>query len=323
MPEKILSQEEVDALLKGVSDGKVSTQPAAGPTQGVRSYDFSIRDPIPHGGMSVLEFVHERFARFFQAALSSAVRREIQVQPMPTQVISFEEFMKDIPLPICLNLVKMEPLKGQVLVLLKSDTLYILLQLLFGGSGQGSGKIALTEFTPIEQRVIHRMVGLVLDEFQKAWSPLYPFKPSLTRSETNPQFTKVMSPGERVIRISFKMQIEEEAREILLALPYRSMEPVFEKLVGGLDGTAREVDPEWAARLRSGVTDCGVSVMAELGTAVLTIQQITQLAVGDVIVLEKRVDEELEMKVEGRSKFRGHPGLYRGKPAFQITSLVY
>lgn len=323
MPEKILSQEEVDALLKGVSDGKVSTQPAPAPSQGVRSYDFSIRDPIPHGGMSVLDFVHERFARFFQAALSSAVRKELTIQPMPIQVLSFEEFMKDIPPPICLNLVKMEPLKGEVVVLLKSETLYTLLELLFGGSGRGAGKVGLTEFTPIEQRVIHRMVLMVLEEFQKAWMPLYPFKPALTRSETNPQFTKVMSPGERIIRISFKVQLEEEAREILIALPYRSMEPVFEKLIGGLAGAVREIDPEWTARLRSGITDCGVSVTAELGTAVLTIQEITQLAVGDVIVLEKRVDENLEMKVEGRPKFRGHPGLHRGKPAFQITSLIY
>ncbi len=323
MAEKILSQEEVDALLKGVNDGKVSTQPTAAPSQGVRPYDFSIRDPIPHGGMSGLEFVHERFARFFQASLSSAVRKEIKIHPMPIQVISFEEFMKNIPAPICLNLIKIEPLKGQALVLLKSDTLYTLLELLFGGSGRGPGKTAITEFTPIEQRVIRRVVGMVLEEFQKAWTPLYPLKPSLIRSETNPQFTKVISPGELVIRVSFKMQIDEEAREILLAIPFSSMEPVFEKLVGGLHGTAREIDPEWAARLRSEVADCWVSVTAELGAAVLTVQEITQLAVGDVIVLEKRVDGDLEMKVEGRPKFLGHPGLYRGKSAFQITSLIH
>ncbi|MBI3803009.1 MAG: flagellar motor switch protein FliM [Nitrospirae bacterium] len=322
MPEKILSQEEVDALLKGVSDGKVSTRPTAAPLQGVQSYDFSIRDPIPPGGMSGLEFAHERFARFFQAALSSAVRKEIGVQPMPIQVLSFEAFMKDIPAPISLSLVKVEPLKGQAVILMKAETLYTLLDLLFGGSGQGEGKPAATEFTPIEQRVIRRVIGMILEEFQKAWAPLFPLKASLIRSESNPQFTKVMSPAESVIRISFKMQIEEQAREILLALPYNAMEPVFEKLVGGLQGAAREVDPEWTARFRSEVTDCWVSMTAELGAAVLTVQQITQLAVGDVIVLEKKVDDDLEMKVEGRPKFRGHPGVHRGKPAFQISSLI-
>lgn len=323
MAEKILSQEEVDALLKGVSDGKVSTQPAPAPSQGVRPYDFTSRDPIPHGGNSGFEFAHERFARFFKATLSSIVRKEIRVQPLPIQVVPFKELMKDIPVPISLNLIKMEPLKGQSLILVRPELLYTLLELLFGGSGQGPGKTASTEFTPIEQRVIRRLVSMVLEEFQKAWAPLYPLKPSLIRAETNPQFANVMSPGEQVIKISFRLEIEDQKREIVLAVPYTSLEPIFEKLVGGFHGTAREIDPEWTARLRAEVSDCWVSVTAELGGAVLTVDEITRLAVGDIIVLEKGVDEDLEMKVEGKRKFRGHPGLYRGKPAFQITSLIY
>lgn len=323
MAEKILSQEEVDALLKGVSDGKVSTQPAPAPSQGVRPYDFTSRDPIPHGGISGFEFAHERFARFFKATLSSVVRKEIKIQPMPIQVLPFKELMKDAPVPISLNLIKMDPLKGQALIVVKPELLYTLLELLFGGNGQGPGKIAVTEFTPIEQRVIRRFVVMVLEEFQKAWTPLYPLKPSLVRTETNPQFANVMSPGEQIVKVSFKLEIEDQKREIILAIPFTSLEPVFEKLVGGFTGTAREVDPEWAARLRAEMADCRVSVTAELGGAVLTVEEITQLAVGDIIILEKGVDEDLEMKVEGRPKFRGHPGLHRGKPAFQITSLIY
>jgi flagellar motor switch protein FliM len=313
----------VNALLKGVSDGKVSTQPAPAPSQGVRPYDFTSRDPIPHGGISGFEFAHERFARFFKNALSAIVRKEIKVQPLPIQMVPFKELMRNFPAPISLNLIKMEPLKGQALIVVKPELLYTLLDLLFGGSGQGGGKKTGTEFTPIEHRVIRRLVGMVLEEFQKAWAPLYPFKPSWIRAETNPQFANLMSPGEQVIHVSFKLEIEDQQREIILVFPYTSLEPLFEKLSGGFHGIAREVDPEWAARLKAEVNDCRVSVTAELGGAVLTVEQITQLAVGDIIVLEKGVDEDLELKVEGRSKFRGHPGLYRGRPAFQITSLIY
>lgn len=323
MAEKILSQDEVDALLKGVSDGKVSTQPAPAPAQGVRAYDFTSRDPIPHEGISGFEFVHERFARFFKASLSSLVRKEINVKPMPIQVVPFKELMKNVSAPISLNLIKVEPLKGQALLLVKPELLYTLLEMIFGGNGQGPGKIAATDFTPIEQRVIRRLVAMVLEEFQKAWMPLYPLKPSLVRFETNPRFAHIMSPGEQVVKISFQIEIEDQRREMTLAVPCASLEPVFEKLVGGFHGTVREADPEWAARLRAEVNDCRVSVTAELGEAILTVQEMTHLAVGDIIVLEKRVDEDLEMKVEGKPKFRGHPGLYRGKPAFQITSLIY
>jgi len=322
MTERILSQEEVNALLKGVQDGKIRTQPSAAPTPVVRAYDFSARDPISPEGMSVLHFAHARFARLFQTALSSIVRKEIQVQPMPAHVISFDEFVKDIPPPVCLNLVKMEPLNDPAFVLLKSETLYTLLELLFGGSGRGAAKTAVTEFTPIEQRVIRRIVGMVLDEFLKAWVPFYSFQASLIRSETNPQFTKIMSAGDQVIRISFMLQIEDTSREILLALPCRAMEPVFEKWVGG-SSRAREVDSEWAVGWRSSIADCPVSVTAELGATALTVREFTRLAVGDVIVLEKKVSDDLEMKVEGRPKFRGHPGVYRGKPVFQITSLIH
>lgn len=327
MAEKILSQEEVDALLKGVASGEVQTE-APAPADGVRAYDLTSQERIIRGRMPSLEIVNERFARLFQVSLSAALRRPIEFTPVSIQATKFGEFIKKIPLPSSINLVKFDPLKGHALLVIDATMVYLLVDFFSGGTGQTHVKTEGRDFTPIQQRFIGKVLELMLADLQKAWAPLHPVRLVLTRSEINPQFAMVVVPTEVVLTVTFRLEIEGEgqsqsvSRDIFLCLPYPTIEPIREKLYSGFQSDQLDVDRQWTARFRSQLQHCTALLTAELGATTLSVSEVSCLAVGDVIVLDRGVNDEMELTVEGRPKFVGKAGMHRGKPAFQITGVL-
>jgi len=322
MAEKVLSQAEVDALLKGVSEGSVDTRQTEGSLSGIRPYDLTSQERIIRGRMPNLEIINERFARFFQASVSSLLRKEVEFTPGSVEVTKFGEFMKKIPLPSSINLLKMDALRGVGVLVLDAALVYQILDLLFGGKGQTHVKVEGREFTPIEQKIIRKFVGLMVEDLQKAWTPVHPVRISCLRSEINPQFAMVVAPAEVAVTMSFKFDVGGAAKEVYLCLPYPTIEPIREKLYGGFQSDQLEVDREWAQRFRDRLLECSVRLMVELGTASLTVEEVIGLREGDVIVLEKGSGDELMLCVEGRPKFLGRPGSFRGKPALQISGQI-
>ncbi|MFY9268935.1 MAG: flagellar motor switch protein FliM [Candidatus Manganitrophaceae bacterium] len=322
MAEKILSQDEVDALLKGLGGGKVDVQQPAQPVSGIRSYDLTTQDRIIRGRMPSLEIINERFGRFFQVSVSSTLRREVEFTPVSVEIVKFGEFMRKIPLPSSISVVKMDPLRGYVLLVIDSAVIYRWIDLLFGGSGQTHVKIEGRDFTQIEQRVIRKIVDLLLQDLQKAWTPVIPVKITLARSEINPQFAMIVAPTEVAVIACFKLEMDGQGKEIFLCLPYPTIEPVREKLYGGFQSDQLEVDRQWTERFKDQLTGTFVSVGIELGAAMLTVREVINLAVGDVITLDRGTDDFLEMAVEGSPKFYGRPGVHHGNRAFQVVGVL-
>lgn len=326
MAEKILSQDEVDALLKGVASGEVETEKAEGPSDGARSYDLTNQERIIRGRMPSLEIVNERFARLFQASLSAALRRPVEFTAVSVQATKFGEFMKKIPLPSNINLVKFDPLKGYVVIVIDATMVYLLIDFFFGGTGQTHVKTEGRDFTPIQQRFITKVLDLLLVDLEKAWTPLHPVKVSFVRSEINPQFAMVVVPTELVLKVTFRLEIEGDgqnmSRDIFLCFPYPTIEPIRDKLYSGFSSDQFDVDRSWTTRFRSQIEQCTALVTAELGSALLNVNEVGRLAVGDVVVLDTGVNEELAVTVEGRSKFLGKMGIHRGKPAVQISRVL-
>ena len=322
MAEKILSQAEVDALLKGVTEGNVETEQPEVPQGGLRQYDLTSQERIIRGRMPNLEVINERFARIFQVSTSALLRKTVDFAPGSIEVLKFGEFIKRVPMPSNINVIKMEPLRGHILLVIDARMVFLLLDHLFGGSGQTHVKTEGRDFTPIEQRFIRKIVDMFIEDLQKAWTPVHPVKISFARSEINPQFAMIVVPTEVVISITFRLEIEEEGRDILLALPYPTIEPIRDKLYGGFQSDQLEVDRNWSDRFKRQLTGCLVSISVEMGSTVLTVREVTNLSVGDIILLDKGEMDELEMSVEGRPKFYGKPGIHRGGIACQITSLI-
>lgn len=321
MAEKILSQDEVDTLLKGVKEGKVDTQTLA-PSSDAQPYDLANEERIMSARMPTLEFINERLARFFQSSLSAILRETVEVTPEPIEVCKFEVFIGRFSLPISINLIKMEPLKGHVLLVIDAQMVYLLLDRFFGGKGQTDVKTEGKEFTAIDLKFIQKIVNAMLEDLQKAWESTQPIRVSFVRAETDPQYAMVVGPSELVVVIVFKLQIGGQERNAFLCLPYPTIEPIRAKLCGGLQNDQREVDNQWTDRYKAQLEGSRLSVTAELGAAFLSVQEVMNLKVGDVIVLDKGVNDDLTLKVEGRPKLFGKPGMSRGNLAFQITSLI-
>jgi flagellar motor switch protein FliM len=322
MAEKVLSQAEVDALLRGVTDGSVKTAEKTPPPTGLRSYDLTNQERIIRGRMPTLEIINERFARFFQVSLSSTIRKTVDFSPQSVTVTKFNEFIRKIPVPSSLVVLKMEPLRGNALLVLDARLVFMLLDYFFGGRGQTYVKPEGRDFTAIEQKFIQKLLELIVSDLEKAWSPVYQTKISVVRNEINPQFVMIVAPTEVAVTITFKVELEDKNLDLFICLPYPTIEPIREKLYGGFQSDQLEVDKSWGERFRSQLEGCAVDVMAELGTATLSLQDVGQLAKGDVILLDKAVNDELILRIEDRPKFLGHPGVSHGSTAFQVTRII-
>ncbi len=320
MAEKILSQDEVEALLQGVTSGEVETE-GEGTQEGANNYDLTNQERIIRGRMPSLEIINERFARLFQISMTTFLKKEIEVIPVSIDVPKFGELMRKIPLPSSINIVKMDPLRGAVLIILDTKFVYRLVDLYFGGSGQTYVKIEGRDFTSIESRIIQKVVDKILSDLETSWKPIFKVEITHIRTEINPQFAAVVTPSEAVVTTLFKIEIDGEGGDIFIGMPYPTIEPIREKLYGSFQSDQDEENKVWAKRFAEQMTECNLSAVAEIGKAELTVRELTKLSVGDVIMLNRTVREDLDLKIEGKTVFHGRAGLHRGNVAFQITSI--
>lgn len=321
--EKVLSQEEVNALLKGIDSGDVSTVPADNTQEtGVRSYDLTSHDRVVRGRMPTLEIISERFARIFQVTLSGVLKEIVDIHLISVDIKKFGEFMKHIPLPSCINIFRMEPLKGFNLMIIDPRMVYLLIDHFFGGKGQTHVKVEGKDFTPIEQKIIGRIVDLAFRDLEKAWGAVHQIKIVLNRREINPQFASIVTPTEVVLTVEFNVEMDGVPGKILICMPYPTIEPIKEKLQAGYQSDQYEIDNKWLERLKTHLMDCNVEVTVELGRSTVMVRDILNLSVGDVILLDKPAEDRIVAKVESVPKFMGRPGIYRGSLAFQVLDTV-
>lgn len=317
--EKILSQEEVDALLRGISDGDVETeQEPSSDIEGIRSYDLTSQDRIIRGRMPTLEIINDRFARLYRTSMSASLRKVIDVTVTQTEMIKFGEFIRTLPVPTSLHILRMEPLRGHALLVLESRLIFNLVDCFFGGTGKSNVKIEGRDFTAIEHRVIQKVVQMVLKDLEQSWKPVTPISFQFTRSEINPQFATIVPPTEVVIVIHFDLELDQLIGKITLCLPYSTIEPIRSQLYARYQSDQLEVDLEWINRVRKQLFDVEVELVAELGKSKIKGRDLLQIAVGDTILLDQDVREPLLVKVEGISKFRAFAGITRGSHVIRV-----
>jgi len=318
--EKILSQEEVNALLKGIDSGDVSAGASSADDNGCRTYDLTSHERVIRGRMPTLEIISERFARIFQVSMSALLKKMVDVNMASVELMKFGEFMKHIPLPACINVFKMDPLKGFSLLVVDPRVIYLLVDNFFGGKAQTHVKIEGRDFTPIEHRLIRKVVNLCLQDIEKAWKPVHTVEVQYSRTEINPQFASIVTPTEIVIVIAFDIEVDNAPGKIHVCIPYPCIEPIKEKLQAGYQSDNYEVDQKWMERFGKQLSECSLNITVELGGTMIKIREVLNLSAGDILILDKQADENIVAKVEGTPKFSGRPGVFRGNLAFQIIS---
>jgi len=319
---QVLSQDEVDALLQGVSDGEVQTE-----TEEVEDntdfavYDLTNQDRMIRDRMPTLDIIYDGFSRLTRSSLSTSMRKTVDVTFVMNEMMKFEGFLESIPVPSNLNLIRMDPLSGLSILVVEARLVFSFVDIFFGGSG-GDVKIEGREFSLIEQKVMKRFVTMMLEDLEEAWNPVKPLKIELVRSEINPQFVGVVPASDVVAVASFEVELESTTGNMTICVPYSTLEPVRDKLIPGVQNVQLGADKTWVARIAEHLRQVEAGMSVELGKTTISGRDIINLQVGDVIQLEKYVSDELTLNIEGIPKFVGYPGLSKGNRALKVTSIM-
>jgi len=320
--EKILSQDEVDALLGGVVSGEVDTTSKDEPVGGARPYDLQHQERIIRGRMPTLDMINDRFIRLQSVSWGNTLRKVIDFTIVSTQIVKFGEIVKKFLMPSSLNIFHMDPLRGHGLLVMDAMLVYLLVDHFFGGSGQTHVKPEGRDFTLVQQRIIKAIVNLALSDLAKAWEPVQPVKIQHVRSESNPQFAMVVSASEIVVAVKFQVQIDENQRDLFLVYPYAMLEPIKEKLYSGFISDHLEQDLPWANRFKEQLRDCPVQAMVRLGTAKVRVRDVMNFAPGDVLILDQSPGDSIDCFVEGLLKFQGSAVVLKGNHGFRVSRVV-
>lgn len=316
--EKILSQEEIDALLRGMENGDVSTAQERPDRTGIICYDFNNQDRIIRGRMPTLEIVNDHFSRLFRNNLSTALRKTIDVSSRGIEMKKFGEFIKTLPVPSSLHVFRMDPLRGHAILALEAKLVFTLLDVFFGGSGKATYRVEGRDFTAIESRLIHKVVTMIFSEMEKAWNVVHPITLQHVRSEINPQFVSIVPPSDLVINITFGVELEQFTGMITLCIPYAIIEPIKNRLYSGFQSEQLEVDQNWVERFLEQLQGTEIELKVELGRSKVMVQELLHWKKGDVFLLGQEVSDPLVVQVQGVPKFIGKPGICRGNKAIQI-----
>jgi flagellar motor switch protein FliM len=320
---KILSQAEVDALLQGMSEGEVAAEPEAaplGPSTDVRLYDFRSTERVARLGMPTFEVVNDRFANFFQDTLGNFIRRKAEFSKVGSELLRFEDFLRSLIVPTSLNVFRPSPLRGMALIVLGSHFVFNVVEIFFGGKGGSDFKIEGREFTAIEQRLIGKLVQVGLRDLAKAWEGIHPLQPQMVRSEINPQFARVVPPGENVVVTTFRADLHNAAGQMQICIPLSVLEPIRPILSAGFQsGQGNETDRTWQRRLIRVLQDVPVEVVVELGRTQIKGRDLLSLTPGQVIGLGRHISTPVTAVVAGVPKLEGFIGQLRGSVAFQVA----
>ena len=284
--DQFLSQDEVDALLEGVTGESQSVAEVDVDESGVRNYDLSSQERIVRGRMPTLEIVHERFARNFRIGVFNFMRRSPEISIGPVKVQKFSAFLRNVVVPTNINVMQVRPLRGSALVICDPTLVFTVIDNLFGGTGQYQTRIEGREFSPTEQRIILRLVEVITAEYKKAWATIYPIELEYTRSEMHTQFANIATPSEIVVTATFRIEIGETGGDMHICIPYSCLEPIRETLYSPLQGDQQEPDKRWVNLLTQQIKSATVSLAAELAHSEATVGELMALKKGDFIELD-------------------------------------
>ncbi|MBN1290280.1 MAG: flagellar motor switch protein FliM [Candidatus Latescibacteria bacterium] len=318
---EILSQEEIDALLSAVSYGE-DVQVQAEPTKTekfINTYDFRHPARVSKDQLRTLQNLHDNFARLLSATFSTLQRAIIEINLVSVDQITYSEFIMSLSSPSCTYTFRMEPLEGVAIIDFSQSVVFSFVDRLFGG--RGTSIITEREITWIEKSVMNNIINRTLRDLERTWERIIPLECNVEMLETNPEFVQVVPASETVVLISFELKSENVSGLINLCYPYITIEPIALRLGGqNLVSSSKEVPRDELEKNRKRIQYFESKIKANLGHTSLTIRDLLDLKIGDVVVLNKRLNENVDVFVEEELKFAGRAGLKGKYKAVEIIS---
>jgi flagellar motor switch protein FliM len=320
MNQQILSQDEVDALLQGITGESQKLEQEDAPQGGIRDYDIASQERIVRGRMPTMEIINERFARNIRIGLFNFIRRSPEISIGGIKVQKYSAFLREIVVPTNFNIMSVRPLRGSGLIVCDPTLVFAVIDALFGGAGKFHTRIEGRDFSPTEQRIITRLVEVITAEYRKAWHGIYPLELDYQRSEMQPQFANIATPSEIVVATSFTLEIGDTTGTIHFCIPYATLEPIRDVLYSTIQGDSNEPDRRWVNLMKQQIQAAEVEVVAELAKADATVEQLLAFKPGDFIELD--LEAAIQGKVVGVPIFDCHYGTSNGKYALKIDRML-
>jgi flagellar motor switch protein FliM len=320
MNQQILSQDEVDALLQGITGESQKLEAEDVPTGGIRNYDISSQERIVRGRMPTMEIISERFARNIRIGLFNMIRKSPEVSIGGIKVQKYSAFLREIVVPTNFNIVSVKPLRGSGLIVCDPTLVFAVIDALFGGAGKYHTRIEGRDFSPTEQRIITRLVEVITTEYKKAWVGIYPLELEYQRSEMQPQFANIATPSEIMVATSFTLEVGDSTGTIHFCIPYSTLEPIRDVLYSTMQGDSAEPDRRWVNLMKEQIQSAEVELVAELATAPATVEQLLSFKVGDFIELD--LQPGIQAKISGVPVLDCHYGIANGRYALKVDQLL-
>ncbi|MBK6678148.1 MAG: flagellar motor switch protein FliM [Rhodocyclaceae bacterium] len=319
MSQDFLSQEEVDALLKGVT-GEADEAPADEAVGGVKNYDLGRQERIVRGRMPTMELINERFARLLRIGLFNYMHKGSEVSVGPIKVQKYSEFIRNLVVPTNLNLVTVKPLRGTALVVFDPNLVFLVVDSMFGGDGRFHTRVEGRDFTLTEQRIIQGLLAVFFAEYERAWKPVFEIKFDFVRSEMNTQFANIATPSEIVVAVTFTIELNGNAAEMHLCLPYAMIEPIRDVLYSTMHSEQAGSDKRWSGTLSRQLQLAEVELVVPLGASEVTLGDIINMKVGDILPIQ--VDQRVQAMVDGVPVMNCRYGVRNGQYALKVETFL-
>ena len=320
MSDSFLSQEEVDALLEGVTGESQKSVDTPAKIGEVRFYNISSQERIVRGRMPTMEVVNERFARNLRISLFNFIRRSPEISVGPVQVQRYSAFLRELAVPTSFNIMAVRPLRGNGMIVCEPSLIFGVIDTLYGGIGKFQSRIEGRDFSATEQRVIQRLVDVVSDEYKKAWRGIYPIELEYQRSEMQPQFANIATPSEIVVSSAFQLEIGEMSGTIHFCIPYATLEPIRDVLYASTQGDSMEVDRRWVNVLSREIQAAEMPMVVELAQTNTTVEELLAMKTGDFIELERL--PHVDVTINGVPVFQCQYGTHNGKYAVRVEKVL-
>jgi flagellar motor switch protein FliM len=270
--------------------------------------------------MPTMEIINERFARLFRIGLFNFIRRTPEISVGPVRVLKFGEFIRNLHVPTNLNIIQAKPLRGNGLFVFDPNLAFLVVDNMFGGDGRFHTRVEGREFTQTEQRIILKLLEVVFETYGKSWEAVHPLEFEFVRAEMNPQFANIATPNEVVIVTTFDIELGGNGGAFHTCMPYSMLEPVKDLLYSPMQGEHLAVDKRWLQLLKKQVQSAHVELVATLGHADLTFDQVLKMRVGDIIPIE--VEENITASVDGVPVMACKYGAFNNQYALKVEKML-
>ena len=319
----VLSQNEIDNLLVAISSGELDTDDLKdnGEKQ-VKNYDFARPSKFSKEHLRTLEIIFEHYGRLLSTNLPAYLRKNVQIEVVNSEAVTYSEFSNALSNPVLLGIVNFAPLEGNIIIELAENLGYTIVDRMLGGNGLPLERSR--EFSEIELIIIERIMNICTNLLRDPWKNVINIEPRLERIETNSQFAQIISPSEMTSLITLNIKIGNVEGLMNICLPYECLEPVIDKLNTKYWFSTMKVhdDKSYEEAIEVAISKAKIPIRVVLGKSTISVNDFLGLQMGDIIRLNTKVEDELDIFVGNIKKFSGLPGASLDNYAARITSII-